>query len=331
MANPGLARAALAAGTPLNTDDRNLLEFALARSVGRQTGFNAEDLRKIALANHWRRPRCVNGILDAAVLPDRRITSDAVDGVLSEQAGHGLTERLALRTRAKYALSQGQVAAAGDLWSRQSEPPSDPYELLLVALSRAARGDRSVLEFTQQLRRWRPLDAEAIEIHFLWSTRHFDDAMPRLEKLLRKWRDDPWASDIMVRSTLQMIQQTRFTGNHRPQAVQLYDALAEPFAVHMHEEERIDTWLLLAQRLDGELSTHYTEKVLAGLEPHFPWVKQQLALRAECYAKAHHPLAAKAQAELARFTENEAGQFAYRPETALPRVSARGRAGHSDQ
>jgi hypothetical protein len=270
-------------------------------------------------------------MINVAALPDRRVTTDAVEDVLDEEAAKGLTEGLALRTRAKYALAHGNVTAAGDLWRRQPEPPTDPYELLLVALTRAARRDPSCLEFTQPLRPWRPLDAEAIEVQYLWFNQCFDEAMPRLEKLLQKWHEDPWASDLIVQSTLQMIQKTMFSGNHRPQALQLYEAISTPFAVQMHEDARLDTWLLLAQQLDGEGSTHYTEKVLAGLEPHFPWVKEQLTLRAECYTKAHHALAAKAQAELAQFSKNEVRSFAYRPVTVVPRVSARGRTPESDQ
>jgi hypothetical protein len=186
------------------------------------------------------------------------------------------------------------------------------------------------MEYTQQLRSWRPLDAEAVEINYLWFTRRYDEAMPRLIKLLRSWRENPWASDILIRGTLEMIQQTRFSDKHRPQALQLYEAIAEPFAVRMHEDGRIDTCLLLAQQLDRGTSTQFTQSVLTHLEPHFPWAKPELTLRAECYAKSHHPLAAKAQADLARFAENEASPFAYRPRLFISRVSARGPAAESD-
>src|SRR5262249_13985667 len=163
-----------------------------------------------AVANHWRRPRCVNGLLDTTAWADRRVTTDAAEDVLSGQAADELKGGLALRTRAKYALAHGRVSQAGDFWHQQAERPTDPYELLLVALGCAAQGDAKALEYAEELRPWRPLDAEAVEIHYLWFAQRLDEAMPRLEKLLQDWQQCPWVSDMLVRGTLQLIEKTQF-------------------------------------------------------------------------------------------------------------------------
>jgi hypothetical protein len=49
---------------PLNTDDRTVIEFAFARSVGASTGFQMDTLRKSAHAAHCDRPEIGNATID---------------------------------------------------------------------------------------------------------------------------------------------------------------------------------------------------------------------------------------------------------------------------
>ena len=61
---------------PLNTDDRTVIEFAVARSLNTTTGFRMSNLRAGAAAAHRDRPEFVRGEVDWARVDEGRISSD---------------------------------------------------------------------------------------------------------------------------------------------------------------------------------------------------------------------------------------------------------------
>ncbi|HTG45599.1 MAG TPA: fused MFS/spermidine synthase, partial [Verrucomicrobiae bacterium] len=325
VANDSLCRSVLAGGTPISTDDRNCLEFAIARSVGKDTGFRSETLRGIARTKKWERPRFIGEPLDELTLLDRRSTEYVVQQIPIGECGPEIPSEVVIRARAKDALLSGDLSKAAELWNSQSKLPSDPYELELVALTLAAQGDKKALPVIEQLRVWRPLDAELIETHYFWRSRQFSEAIPRMERMLMVARTEPWLGDRLLATSLQLIKATHFPPSRREVVVRLLEGVEKPFAVNIAEELRVSIWLYLACQLDHGTNTSYTKKVLESMEPNFPWNEDQLQIRADCYAQLRHPLAALATADLRHFRNNEARPFEYVPINGTVKVLARER------
>src|SRR5688500_20358409 len=64
-----------------NTDDRNMVEFGFARSVGAATAFDMASLREWARRNAANRPRLVGDDVDWDLVEDRRFSMLTASGV----------------------------------------------------------------------------------------------------------------------------------------------------------------------------------------------------------------------------------------------------------
>jgi hypothetical protein len=81
-------------------------------------------------------------------------------------------------------------------------------------------------------------------------------------------------------------------------AAPLYEALASPFSLRALEQERRISRVLVAR--SGGLWDRCRE-AMAPLEQYLPWRADLLRARAECYARAGDPRAARADADLQGF------------------------------
>jgi len=80
-------------------------------------------------------------------------------------------------------------------------------------------------------------------------------------------------------------------------AGRLYDALGHPFAVYLHEEDRLRT----AHAVAGLVGTEAVVETLQAYEPHVPWNESFLEARYRVYQALDNPLAPRAQADLETF------------------------------
>ena len=308
LANNELSRAAMGSGVRSNTDNRNGLEFALARMVGQKEGIGAEHLITTAFRRGWNNPAVTNGVLDRERLMDRRSTKLVLDDVPINDLNQ-LSTGLAHRTRAKQTFAKGELKSAAQYWKRQSQPPSDPYELLLVALAGAPYQDPEVPKLAEQLRPFRPADADTILVHYYWNGHKIKEALPYLKKVLAAWREAPWVGRHLASSTFDLIELTDFGDNAREVLLDLYQELEKPLAVKRSDGDRIDAWLAVARELDASCYSYYTQHLCESLEPYFPWRKDYLRVRADCYAQTRHPAALQARASFEQFERNESRAF----------------------
>jgi hypothetical protein len=86
---------------------------------------------------------------------------------------------------------------------------------------------------------------------------------------------------------------------HRDEAFaqRLYPELRQPFAMQAIDRLRIIALFSLMEHLPLEQKV----EVLESIEPYPFWVRELLIRRADIYERANHPLAGKAQRDLAAF------------------------------
>jgi len=310
VANRGLAAAA-ALDAEIDTDDRNELEFAFARTVGRPSGFDVGTLARLATERGFDQPETKNGTLDASAVADRRVSALVVDGQAEFESGAGDDDGRRARTAAKSAYAKSDFAGALAAWSRQTKEPADLIETLLVAHGAAATGDARAARFAEQLGAWIPHEAEAMTALSLYGSKRPRDAFALAQKALRGYRADPWPRAVVMATALAVAKSVALSRDMPPAAAaELMETLSKPFAVNLLAEERTSARLELAARLDEAWSTHLTRDVVDEFEPNAPWVLGFLRLRADAYEKAGDPRAASAKADVAAFEAGEPRPFA---------------------
>src|SRR6185295_8720011 len=128
VANGGLADALRrASGSRINTDDRTLIEFEFARSVGREGLFSIDALRTLSVARGENRPELVGGTLDWARLAELRTVRAVADG----RAPSARTNDPAVQQRilARQAYANGDLREAQRRWLAQDGAPGSPMDV----------------------------------------------------------------------------------------------------------------------------------------------------------------------------------------------------------
>ncbi|AKT38813.1 fused MFS/spermidine synthase [Chondromyces crocatus] len=287
---------------PLNTDDHNRVEFGFARHVGSSS--TVEDAFLPLRKDETRRPALQNGVVDWDLVDEDRLFQIAGDG-----SEFTIPEDLALdrEIRAQAALNwvTGNIDGALAKWRFQERPPRGINELALVAEGMANAGDDSALSIITALERTHPLEAEAHRARLQFRKGARAQAATSLARVFTEMRRDPWSSPQVIGRSLELAREMataappgRTDGPPDPVAKLLFDALEEPFAVHILDQARRTTRIAIA----GTQREHdLCVRALADVEPHPPWDRDQLAARLTCYTRWNHPLARRAARDRDRF------------------------------
>ncbi len=298
-----LGRASLAralAGEPgagENSDDRNLVEFGFARSLGQRGSFNVEELRRRARSRGEDRP-AVSGAVDWAAVDRWRVTAVTSDGgvppVDPDMTGEALRQALAQKS-----FINGEDAVVLANWRRQPWEPVGSVEEFVVAEALAQGGDEGAIAWIDRLRAPHPVEADLLLARLRWAQGRPQEAVDALERAFAAYRRDPWPLLTAVRNAFPMVHDIA-TKDERL-AARLCDALAHPFAVALLDDERRLVRLDVASRVGPG---RYAE-VVEEMEPNVPWRWGILELRARAYAETGNPRAALAKRELDRFIDQE--------------------------
>ena len=301
VAGPRYVRAVAAQPqVAVNTDNLNLLEYSFARTIvaGRQSAFSLFTLRDEARALGAARPRGIEEGVDweekvadqhlafLAALGDAPINPQFYSGERSKRA-----EALAY-----FAFANGRPIATN--WTAQKKSPDDLIELLALAWGYAEIGfEAKARPLIEQVRPHGQTEALILDALLLYAQNQQAAAAERLEQACLRLREDP---TVLRKLSERGIRLAYDIADKDPQqAPRMEAALSRPLAVMMANEQRRMTRCLVAHKVSPALAA----PAMAELEPHVPWTLEMLALRAEAYAAAKHPLAAKAQRDLALFRE----------------------------
>ena len=301
LASDRLARTlATTRGVEVNTDDRNVIEFGFARSVGRGPVVVAS-VRDLARTIGAGRP---------PIGDDPRIQWTAVDTAwVSFLAGHGASPGVRVQGPPGEILRQsallqfyvnGDGAAARQLWQQQGRPPTDPSEVALAAAVEAEAGSDAAIAYIEQLRTHQPGEADTILAELRARQSRDQEAAAALESAFRRFRIDPWPLTFFKRRAMALA--STLAARQPAFAPGLFAALKEPFAVRALEVDRLALLAELTPRIDFK---GLCQDAVGALEPHVPWNESFLSLRRNCYHALGDPRVDKATHDLIEFARQE--------------------------
>jgi spermidine synthase len=263
----------------INTDDRNIVEFGFARSVGEKGPFRIDDLRRAARLAGQDRPHLSNPALDWDRVDDGMFELALAD---SDQVVYPETRSAehAHRIAALRAFDEISSRTAIDEWRAQPREPAGSTEVTLLATALADLGEEAALDRADALNAFDPAELSAVTAHLRLRQRRLDEAATSLEAFFASLRTNPWP---MYRLAVMALSDARdLVLLQKSFATRLYAALREPFVLHVHDELRVQAAFAIARVSPGHLCVN----ALAAYEPNVPWDGLFLAQRAECYRNA---------------------------------------------
>ncbi|RLB64697.1 MAG: spermidine synthase, partial [Deltaproteobacteria bacterium] len=300
VGRPAFARAItdLAGPFAVNTDDRNLLEFGVSRSLGRPNNFDVEHLRQAASDRGEARPQLVNGQLDWQQVDDRRMLLGMASS--ASPRPFPLAKMSPAQQRRFEALSAwvaGNARTVVGAWGAQPRAPEGAVELMVLADAHATVGNEAAaLPLVDQLRLLLPTETHAIVARLGWSLGQRDRAFEALEQAFLSYRSDPWASNMLMARSLSLALE--LARAERRFVEPLFVLLGEPFSVQSLTVQRSAVRFEIAL-LGGE--SQMCVQALEALEPHPIWQESFLTKRLLCYQRVGHPREPRAREDLSAF------------------------------
>jgi predicted membrane-bound spermidine synthase len=293
VAGPGLAASVARQESQLCTDDRNLIEYGFARTLGKQTGFSPDDLRKPAADCHADRPTVRGEISWQRVADHRQVMEAALDGKTHLPSRPTAAEK----TRAKlfqcyWSQDTGGAVAA---WESAPYEPLSPTELAVLSLCFADQGNDRGRPFWERLRAFSPLEADVVEASLRSHQGRCAEATAALCRAFQQLRQSPWALPDVVGVAFGTAGD--IVRRDPSQALRLYLALREPLAVGAGQEDRLAT----ARNVATFVNLGAFAESQVAYEPYVPWREDFLRLRAKTYARIGYPAAAQAEADLREY------------------------------
>ena len=279
------------AGGELNTDDKTLIEFAFARSLGVMTSQNVQPIRQIATALAADRPT-VTGAVDWARFDELRAFTDSIARFPIQPTPALVGDRLQ-RVLARDAYLTGNLAGAAAAWKRQPAAPAAHFDALLVAEAFASQGEDAGIAAL------RPAEAAFVRARLDAARRRFAAAASSLAAGFTALRRDPFVDPGVIDRALSLVRQV--AAADRSRAGQLAQALSLPFALYAAEERRIATQLHVAWIAGAPAFA----AALAPIEPFVPWTRDVLVQRRDAYEALGSPLLEAARADLAAFAASQ--------------------------
>lgn len=277
----------------INTDDRNQLEYAFAKNLGRQQRFAVDDLQH----QLWSEGKILGEApteLDWQQVARRNIAGNfRLGGTLPDETSAAMdVNRVTAAIFHLYAKRQfdGVVQIAnGQNWK-----PECPIERLVFAHALAETGQAIEPQLLQAIENNSLADSLAVAaIAEAQQTINRSDSV--LRQAITALYEDPWGDtnvlDALLRRNLALCEQDKTF------AAWFFAATKEPFIIHRLEERRILIRYLVAE----QLSNQAVIEALAPMEPNVPWKEWLLERRRDAYRATNHSLQKTAELDLNRF------------------------------
>jgi spermidine synthase len=304
VAGDAVARAiASAPDVELNTDDRNVVEFGFARTLGLGTSVvSARDRALAAQLGAARPPLDDPSSINWAAVDTAWIayqTSEGITGSLGPLGAEGDPE-----TSRRSALVQffvrNDTLAARQAWAQHPDMPRDPSEWAMAAAIATDTGSEEAPALIERVRQDSPGSAAALTASAHARAGRLDDAAAALETAFAEFRKDPWP---LLRFKQRALDLAGDIGMKSPALAQrMMTALKDPFAVLATDEVRLLTIASLTRAADFPA---LCRGAIAPLEVSVPWTHGFLELRRTCYASSNDPRADEATRDLLEFALHE--------------------------
>ena len=273
----------------INTDDRNEIEYAFARTVGNKSASPAATLHRLSSTLGDQRHPAADAEINWQVVRLERQWFAPSDLRLSNDRPQNLVLEHYLARNLPAMLSE---------WETRQEDATCLNELAAVALAYAQLGNDRAEPLAARLQPDRPIEADLIRGILAVKQRRIDESCDYLAKAFVKLRQNPWTSVAIREAGLDAAIEAAAAKPEHTDV--LLNALAEPFQLLVSDESRRDTACLIAGLRRPEVSARLIETY----EPHVPWSKRFLAFRKQVYEQTHHHLQRQADLDLQTFLQN---------------------------
>jgi spermidine synthase len=287
-------------GVHRNTDDRNLVEFGFARSMGAGESLAAQ-LRALAKAAGRERPLFTDAApIDWDAVESAWVAYQSAEGQAAGLEAHGPPEERARQTAVIHYYRDHDLDAARRAWSSDLQTRNTPTELAMRADVQADSGSDDALGSIERLRAFGTGEAEVLLATLRARQERFEDAAAALEEAFDRFRADPWALTLFKQRAIALAGTIALRS---PQiAARMQQALIVPFAIRAVQDDRLVLLATLARRLGmGEAC----RDAVAALDP-APWTLAFLTSRRDCFRMSNDRRLAAAERDLAVFREHEA-------------------------
>lgn len=325
VARPSMARDIAAREGPrgINTDDKNALEFSIARALGRRQDFSVDDMLEVSVDRGEPLPALSNGELadlDQDAIYDAMMAAHIAEGSKPYAPAHlPETEERKHRFDTLRAWHDNDHARALRSWRAQSKSPESLIEVMVVADLLAVAGEEAeAAPLLDRLEEDMPIEANAIRAKLSWAQRRVADAWPPLREALMGYRSDPWPNNHLMSSALAYLPD--IAKSEPTLTDDILDVLSTDLVMFSLHYYRVDL------RLEISIATRRPDVCVDALRevgPHFPWEEAFLKKRIDCLVLAGDPREREARADLAELMAGTGIDFGadLRPE-ASPSSSA---------
>jgi hypothetical protein len=281
-------------GVPLNTDDRTILEYSFAKTVGeREESLEVEPIRDRLRAAGYHRPAIRGEPLDWNEIELRRQEFNLLFGgqlsiaLLPRAEDRAVVEALDL-------YHNNRFAEALATWPSQRRPSTDIQRFALARCYAELARSECLDVIAESAERF-PIDAAALRGIYYWRSGNVAESARSHDEFYTLLAKTPWLmpvfSETAVSCTIDVAKADRAA------AERLYGLLSRPFASRRFEHFRVLARFMVAAQLGPEQRI----EALSDMEPHVIWTAEVLAPRAKAYAAMNHPLAAQAERDWQRF------------------------------
>ena len=289
LAGPAWAKSiAESRAFPLNTDDRTIVEYGFAKSLGQGNQFSTEATRKTLRDNGYHRPSFKDDEINWNRVEVRRQSLSTLHGggtlldLISEKKDQELV-------RAIFESVTGNFDSAVDRWPAEYRQPTDKFERLMLARCYAELARPEFPDLAAKVATSYPAEAAALRAIYHVRKNEWPAAAQSLNDLFSRLAEDPWVIAEIVEPA---INQSAVIAQEDPAATgQIYEHLSKPFASLRRNYQRQVFRLFVGEQLGPDRAV----EALNELEPNVIWIPEALELRAKSYTAVNHPLASRAQ------------------------------------
>ena len=287
---------------PLNTDDRTILEFGFARSMGKGGLFNVDELYQLAREKSWNRP-VVNGEVDWELV-DRHSTavyaerlSRLPQNLLSKELTSGINQQIDYYRRQNYEAFL--KAAKEEKWK-----PSTQLDQLMLTHAMVEMKDEQAMDRIAELEKSYPNEALFFKAVRLAKEDNPDGAAQELCVLFNTIQNSVYIWHPILSHAFSLAAELGPKLKDNEVRSALLRSLANPFALYALDAGRWKTALNVATEINDNRRNAVVIAIMAQKEPWADWSEEYLEARAQIYADTSHPFADLAAEDLKRFRSN---------------------------
>lgn len=296
FAGTDTAKRVAAGARRVNTDDRNVLEYGLARTQLGQAGFFYQDLLGAAVSGGDDQPRHLRAGLDQGRVMEARLQLFAGEAELKDTPP-GLTGDALSRAQAIEAWGNGRYGEVLSLWRGPAVSPADQL-MLAISVGRAGTAEQAGPILEAIAGNW-PGDAWGAAAWVAFRDGAFSDAVTHLGEAFRAMEVNPWVRTATLEGVVNL--SALLVAAQPTEAERLLQIWTTPLSVGQLGRSAPIAWYRLSYRLPVARRL----EVLEAMGPDHPWTREFLEFKRSALEGVGHPLAATARREWERLVRDE--------------------------